>query len=214
MAPPRARALDDGSDLRAHLIEVTERLLTGGGLEGLTTRRIARAAGVADGVLYNHFADKDDLILAALLARAAAVADDFESSCPQPGSGTLESNVALIAQSLLTVQRAVLPLLGGLIGNRALLGRFIAQLHAGVGGPDRILSVVHEYLEAERQLGRIGSDAPVHLIGILLFAITQLQALVTQLQAPDASVPMQAQTLTPFVNFLIGGLTDPHDQHP
>jgi AcrR family transcriptional regulator len=209
MSPPRARALDDGSDLRAHLIEVTERLLTRGGLEGLTTRRIARAAGVADGVLYNHFADKDDLILAAMLARATAVADDFERSCPQPGSSTLESNVALLAQSLLTVQRAVLPLLGGLIGNRALLGRFIAQLHAALGGPDRILNVLHEYLEAERQLSRIGSDAPVHLIGILLFAITQLQALVTQLQAPDASVSMQSQALAPFVSFLVEALHRP-----
>jgi PhnB protein len=42
-------------------------------------------------------------------------------------------------------------------------------MRAAVGGPDRILNVVHEYLQAERQLGRIGSDAPVHLVGILLF---------------------------------------------
>jgi AcrR family transcriptional regulator len=128
MSPPRARVLADGDDLRKHLIKVTARLLADHGLEGLTTRRIARAASVADGVLYNHFADRDDLILAGLLSHTAAVADAFETSCPQPGSGTLEHNLAEIAQALLTVQRALLVLFAGLIGKRALLARFIEQL--------------------------------------------------------------------------------------
>jgi AcrR family transcriptional regulator len=74
MSPPRARALNDeggARDLRTHLIAVTESLLAEQGLEGLTTRRIARAANVADGVLYNHFANKSDLIFAGLVARTS-----------------------------------------------------------------------------------------------------------------------------------------------
>lgn len=213
MSPPRARVLADGDDLRKHLIKVTARLLAGHGLEGLTTRRIARAAGVADGVLYNHFADRDDLILAGLLSHTAAVADAFEASCPQPGSRTLEHNLAEIAQALLTVQRALLVLFAGLIGKRALLARFIEQLHTpAVGGPDRIIGGVHSYLEAERRLGRIDADAEAHIVGILLFAITQLQALVTQLQAPDAPISIEDEMVTPIVSFLVANLTATHDR--
>jgi AcrR family transcriptional regulator len=168
MSPPRARILADGSaDLRAHLIEVTERLLAEGGLEGLTTRRIARTAGVADGVLYNHFTGKDDLILAGLLARAVALMEQFENACPQPGSGTLENNLGQLAQALVTIQRALLPLL-----------------------------------------------AETHVVGILLFAITQLQALVTQVQAPDTPLAAAPQTLTPFIAFLADGLTETRDWRP
>ena len=213
MSPPRARALAEGADLREHLITVTARLLADGGLEGLTTRRIARAAGVADGVLYNHFVDRDDLILAGLLAHIAAMADLFKTSCPQPGSGTLEHNLAEIAQALLTVQRALLVLFAGLIGRRALLARFIEQLHtAAVGGPDRIIGGVHNYLQAERRLGRIDPDAPAHIVGILLFAITQLEALVTQLQAPDAPASIEVEAMAPILSFLVANLTDTHDR--
>jgi hypothetical protein len=48
-----------------------------------------------------------------------------------------------LAQALVTIQRALLPLLAGLIGKRALLGRFVGELHSpAVGGPDRILNVI------------------------------------------------------------------------
>jgi AcrR family transcriptional regulator len=211
MAPRRARALagdTDGRSLREHLIEVTGRLLAGSGAEQLTTRRIARAAGVADGVLYNHFADKDELILAAVAARVSAHLGAFREACPTPGTGTIEANLKQLAAAMLELQRALLPLLVGLVGKRTLLERFLASVHASeIGGPDAILDAVHAYLAAELRLGRLDRRADPHIAGVLLFAITQLQALVTHFRAADTSNAAAARELQPFLRFLAETLT-------
>lgn len=210
MVPPRARVLDDegsAGDLRAHLVAVTERLIADKGLEGLTTRRIARAARVADGVLYNHFANKDELILAGLVARASTLVGEFHEACPSPGAGTLEGNLTHFATAMLELQRGLLPLLGGMIGKPALLERFVAEVHApDVGGPEGILKALDNYLLAERGLGRVSGASESHIAGVLLFAITQLQALVTHVRKTDATAAEAARELEPFVSFLTASL--------
>lgn len=65
MSPRRAKATlgrvgtDPATALREHLVDTAERLLAEKQVGAITTREIARAAGVSDGVLYNYFADKD-----------------------------------------------------------------------------------------------------------------------------------------------------------
>jgi len=211
MAPRRARVLADEADdrsLREHLIEVTQRLLAASGFEQLTTRRIARAAGVADGVLYNHFANKDDLILAALTARASELVAAFRDACPTAGRGTVEANLTQLAAAMLELQRAVLPLLVGLIGKRKLLERFLASIHTPeVGGPDTVLDCVHAYLADEQRSGRLSAGGDAHVAGIFLFAIAQLQAVVTHFRAADTGTAEAARELQPFVHFLAEALT-------
>jgi AcrR family transcriptional regulator len=211
MAPRRARGLEgdtDGRSLREHLIEVTGRLLAEGGTDLLTTRKIARAAGVADGVLYNHFTDKDDLVLAALVARVTAHLDAFRDACPNAGTGAVEANLERLAAAMLELQRALLPLLVGLVGKRQLLERFLASLHASdIGGPDAILAPLDAYLAAEERLGRLRGPGDPHLAGVLLFAITQLQALVTHFRDANTSNAEAARELQPFIRFLTQTLT-------
>jgi AcrR family transcriptional regulator len=210
MAPRRARALGGAADksLREHLIDVTGRLLDEVGAEAVTTRRIARAAGVADGALYNHFADKDDLILAALVARATAHFRAFHEAIPSAGTGAVEANLERLAAALLELQRALLPLLVGLVGRRTLLERFLASVHApDLDGPDAVLAAVHAYLAAERRLGRLGSRGDPHIAGVLLFAIAQLQALATHFSGADSSIAEAARELRPFIRFLMEALT-------
>ena len=208
MSPPRARALrDEGGapDLRTHLIAVTESLLAEQGLEGLTTRRIARAANVADGVLYNHFANKSDLIFAGLVARASTLINEFREACPKPGADTLEGNLTKFAAAMLNAQRGLLPLIAGMIGRRELLARFLAELHSpNIGGPEVILRALDDYLSAEQRLGRVSSGSDSHIVGVLLFAITQLQALAAHVRKVDATAA--TQELEPFVSFLTASL--------
>src|SRR6266508_161567 len=72
MSPRRAHAVlgraghDPGAALREHLIDTAEKLLAERQVSSITTRDIARTAGVSDGVLYNYFADKHELVVAAL----------------------------------------------------------------------------------------------------------------------------------------------------
>jgi hypothetical protein len=104
---------------------------------------------------------------------------------PIAGSRTLEGNLAALPAAMLSLQRGLLPLLAGLIGKPTLLRRFLAELHSSdIGGPDLILRTLDNYLAAEQRLGRVRSAAGPHLVGILLFAITQLHALATRSRNP------------------------------
>jgi AcrR family transcriptional regulator len=48
------------------LLDAAERLLLSEGRDGLTTRRVARAAGVNQGLVYHHFGSVEELMLAVL----------------------------------------------------------------------------------------------------------------------------------------------------
>jgi AcrR family transcriptional regulator len=48
------------------LLDAAERLLVSDGRDGLTTRRVARAAGVNQGLVYHHFGSLEELMLSVL----------------------------------------------------------------------------------------------------------------------------------------------------
>jgi AcrR family transcriptional regulator len=83
-APARSRA-----DTRRRLIEAGTRLFAKQGLHGATSAQIARAAGVATGTFYLHFADKEVLFheiafaaLAELRERQERASDGLEVGTP------------------------------------------------------------------------------------------------------------------------------------
>ena len=84
----------DGQNLREYLIETAARLIGERGSAGLAVRDIAREARVADGVLYNYFEDKEDLLAHALLAHIGSVMQ-AAPLMPAAGTGTVADNLRL-----------------------------------------------------------------------------------------------------------------------
>lgn len=158
--PPNAAALrsSGASDLREHLISAASALIAREGSTGVTVRGIAREAGVADGVLYNHFADKEELLALALLAHVRAV-EEALGSPPAPGEGPIEANLRAHLTHHLTLQHEILPAFVGLVAQPKVLARF-SSLPASEKGPDP-RQVIAEHLRAERDLGRLRPDADI-----------------------------------------------------
>src|SRR6266487_6935374 len=96
MSPRKPAVLrnGDGQNLRDYLIATAARLIDERGSAGLGVRDIAREAQVADGVLYNYFEDKEDLLAHALLAHVATVMAG-RRPMPPAGTGTVADNLAL-----------------------------------------------------------------------------------------------------------------------
>jgi len=169
---------DDGQGLREYLIATAARLIGERGSAGLAVRDIAREARVADGVPYNYFEDKDDLLAHALLAHVGAVMQ-AAPRMPPAGSGSVEGNLRLFIDRGLRTLAQVAPAFAGLLSQPGVLGRF----HAMVGGDAAFVGGEHEadqagegpaadqarglpdalrgYLLAEQRLGRIGEAADV-----------------------------------------------------
>lgn len=158
MSPRKAAVLRDGGDqsLRDHLVSTAERMISERGTVGLTVRAIAREAGVADGVLYNHFADKEELLSLALRAHVRTVEDTL-GDLPRAGEGAVEANLRAYIDYGLAMHKGILPAIVGLVAQPKVLARF-----GDLAGPqgdwrDRLTG----YLRAERELGRLAADARV-----------------------------------------------------
>jgi DNA-binding transcriptional regulator YbjK len=59
-----------GAETRQQLLEAATTVFSERGFARATTKEIAKVAGVAEGTIYRHFADKRDLFYAPLAPRA------------------------------------------------------------------------------------------------------------------------------------------------
>src|SRR5262245_13050623 len=129
MSPRPAKAVrgrigdDPASALRDLLVETADRLIGERPASAITTREIARAAGVSDGVLYNYFADKNDLIITALLRRHTETLRRYDLALPEPGTATVAENLAACARAAIDLVTGTLPSAGALLSEPALLHR-------------------------------------------------------------------------------------------
>jgi AcrR family transcriptional regulator len=166
MSPRRARAVQnhEGSDpadaLREHLIATADRLVAEGRVSSLTTRQIARAAGVSDGVLYNYFSSKNDLLVTAVVRRYASLVTRFETQLPVAGTQPVEANLSQLIRALHDLLGQTLPIARGLLSEPDLLSRFIEEIHRQPLGAGRLVDPISRLVESEQEHGRIDSSVP------------------------------------------------------
>jgi len=205
MAPRRAAALDAGGTtavtLSDHLVAATDALLDDVPLGALTTRRIARQAGVSDGVLYNHFPDKGALVLAALVRRYGRLVDRFEHAAPVAGERSVAFGLQAFAHALSDLEADALLLGAGLLASPSLLERFWTEIHRLPFGIGRLRRPLIEYLESERAAGRIDRATDVEAVATLVFGASGITALTRRLNphldrsVPDAQLDAAIETI-------------------
>jgi len=177
MSPRPAAALRGGDqDLRAHLIATAAAVIARRGTAGLSVREIAKEAKVADGVLYNYFDGKDDLIAHGLHAHAHAVLRAGHMA-PAPGSNTVEQNLVTLFTQAVTLMSQIMPAFAGTVGQPAVLRRFreLISQHGSVHALSTIDAsnaglpgLFTTYLDAEQKRGRVAPDADIEAATTLL----------------------------------------------
>ena len=203
----------DAQSLREYLIATAARLIGERGTGALTVREIAREAQVADGVLYNYFEDKEDLLANALLAHVASVMGSAPRLLPEPGTGTVAENLRGFIAGGLEVLARVTPAFAGLVTQPKVLIRFHAMVGGdaafGAGAPDAATSdaatsdaaasdaaghgrglpdMLRVYLRGEQRLGRIAADADIDAVVILVVGAIHGQVLPRLIFSPPGTV--------------------------
>lgn len=149
------------ADTHEALMDAALRVFTERGFARATTRQIAAAAGVAEGSIYRHFADKHALFREVFFSALAGMGEELRRLPERAGSGTVRDNLEYLFGLLATLQEQTAPLLASMAADPELAGSFVAQVaDKGLEGLELSAPAtpVAAYIRAEQGLGRIRAD--------------------------------------------------------
>jgi AcrR family transcriptional regulator len=159
-------------DPRGQLFEAAERVLLRTGPGGLTSRGVTEEAGVAKGVLHRHFADFDAFLAEFALDRIARLSAQAADLRARAGSGTVAGNLAAALPDMFSP--AVLALIRLVIARDELRTRLRAATGSRMPLVSESTAMVAGYLAAERDLGRVVSDADIGTLAPTLIGAAHL----------------------------------------
>lgn len=148
----------DSAAVREHILDAAHRVIAEQGLAAASTRAIATEAQIGAGTLYNYFDDRLELVALAILHHTHRLAQPIAAFPARAGRGTVRSNLRHFATTVDAVLVEVVPLMAAAFADTALLEKLRTAMHAD---DPAIMGarVVSQYLRAERDLGRVRSDA-------------------------------------------------------
>ena len=153
---------------RDRILDVTADLMRSSGLTAVTTREIARAAGLTEAALYRHFKSKEDLLTSALAERLPMFVGMLKDLPQRVGQGSVSDNLRRVAEAAVPFYRHAMPMMAAIFGDPHLLARQRAWAEQTGSGPQRANAAVAEYLRGEAALGRVSAQLNAETVAELL----------------------------------------------
>jgi AcrR family transcriptional regulator len=160
---PRGVAIPD---LREHLFQAAERVLAREGPSGLTSRAITLEAGVAKGILHNHFTDLDGFLAELMIERFRRIAEQVAKLPARAGEGTVDGNLADAVVSIFQAHAALMISLA--MARPTLMHRLQHSAAAWSPSLQHIEATFATYLQAEQQLGRLSPAADTATLALAI----------------------------------------------
>jgi AcrR family transcriptional regulator len=161
---------------REQLVAATSLILKRDGLARLSTRLVAKEAGVSEGALYKHFATKEALLLAAVEALVAPYTAVTYELPTRIGLGRVEDTLRELVLSNYYFMLEVGPIWGSLHADPQLHQRYLDLMRERDHGPHHTMDLLARYLAAEQRLGRVHASPRPEAIADLLMAIAHFHA--------------------------------------
>jgi AcrR family transcriptional regulator len=149
------------ADTHQALMDAALQVFVQRGFARATTREIAATAGVAEGTIYRHFADKHALFREVFLSALAGMGEELRRLPERAGSGTVRGNLEYLFGLLATLQERSAPLIASMSSDPELASSFAAHVaDDALEGLELStpVTMVAAYIRAEQELGRIRVD--------------------------------------------------------
>jgi AcrR family transcriptional regulator len=151
--------------LRAQIIKAAHDVLLERGYAATTIRQIAKAAGVADGSVYNHFTDKVDLLSSVVQeGMSTPIKEAVGSLTKRIGTRDVVTNVTDLAVAMIPFFAELIPFVSSAFADTQVLRTLREGIETRGAGPARLHQGLENYLKEEQQLGRVDAKAPVAAI--------------------------------------------------
>lgn len=166
--PARRRRGRPSAGAREAILAAALELITGQGLARLTTREVARRAGVSEASVFYHYRDKvgliQEVILASLEPLKGLDPDILAGRAGQP----LDETLLQIATALESFFDRALPVLEAVQADAALRTELADRLAERDLGPHRGVRFVDEHLTEMTQLGLVNPEVNTEAAALLL----------------------------------------------
>lgn len=177
------------------------------GLARITTRDIAKAAGLAEGTLYNHFRDKDEIFIAVLERNVAEFSQVLQNLPLRVGQASVLDNLRPVAEAAVGFHIKVAPIICSLLADQKLLADTRRMMQQRQIGPQRSSEALTAYIAAEQRLGRIAPEVDSAAVAGLILG-TSFQMAVLDHFSGRRPIEQQSQVrMRHAVNALVVGLT-------
>ena len=189
---------------RDRILDVTADLMRSSGLATLTTREIARAAGLTEAALYRHFKNKEDLLTSAFAERLPVFIELLKDLPQRAGQESVPTNLRRVAEAAVPFYRKAMPMLASIFGDPQLLARHRAWAQQTGLGPHRANAALGAYLLAERDLGRVAASLNTEAAAAMLLGACQQRAFFDEFLGRPFNVEETAALAAALVDTLCG----------
>lgn len=180
---------------RQALVEAALEVFLQRGFARATTREIAHRAGLSEGTMYRHFADKYELFHQVFLATVLEIGQELAQLPDRAGHDTLRANLAHLFSLIGRMQAKVSPLMASMWADPDLSRNFDAylaeKLPPSFERPEPV-TMVAAYVAAEQRLGRIRPDVDPQQAAALVVSLPLAAGMERALRASfttDAGLP-------------------------
>jgi AcrR family transcriptional regulator len=197
---------------RQRILDAAQRLIEKGGFIRLTTKEIAREAGVAEGTIFKHFERKDDLCVAVVLENSPR----FKAAIAQKraGKGSVQKNLREIVIAAIRFADKLIPLAATLFADASLLARHRSALQQRGGGPKDVFDLIAGYISEEQHRGRVNPHVSPLAVSVLLFGPCFYWAFIRQGLGHSLLPITDKQFAASLVVSLMRGLSPARRGHP
>ncbi len=185
-------------DAREQLFDAAERVLLRDGPNALTSRAVTTEAGCAKGVLHRHFADFDAFLAELVADRIARIDGQAATLRNSAGTGTVADKLTGALMDLF--ESVAVAIVGLIISRDTLRARLRQATPTGVPLLTEATAMIAAYLTAERELGRIATDADIETLAPTLIGTGHL------LFADRQGTPPEAGAVHKVVTTVIAGV--------
>jgi AcrR family transcriptional regulator len=175
------------------------------GLSHLTTKEVARRAGVSEASVFYHFGDKVGLLRAVVLAGLAPVERFDPSHLADDASEPLERTLADIARAFEEFFDASLPVTEAIQGDTELRRAFARGLVERDLGPHRGVRFLAELVDAMRRSGRIADGFEADAVATLLIGASFLRSWTRNLGAELVAELPNSDAIASALAHLVAG---------
>jgi AcrR family transcriptional regulator len=185
-APERKRGRPP-EGVREAIIETTLALIADRGVARLTTKEIARDAGVSEASIYYHFEDKPALIEAVILDGILAPFQSFTRRFPERAADrSVEEALLDFANGLSAFWERILPLLSAVQSDADLRKSFQRRVNSLDLGPHRGVRLIGGYLEAQKAAGRVDPQIKAEEAAMLICGACYLTGFQKHMLGPES----------------------------